>query len=88
MRGLEFGARLEVLYLEASFGVLWERLRVRNERSELFKVSRQELEGYAAFFQPPSVDEGAFWDELTVIRQGESLGSLPLARPLCRNGTN
>jgi predicted kinase len=53
------GAKVEVLFLEVSRAVLWERLERRNANLPpgTFHVSADQLDLWMAWFEPPTPDE-------------------------------
>jgi predicted kinase len=70
-RAHELGARAEIVVLDLSLDVLWERLEARNAAlpAGTFRISRQELEEYATKFEVPSAAEVARWDRGTVVTE-------------------
>jgi predicted kinase len=71
MGALDLGARIELIYLEASLDELWRRVDARNATAEgeIFPMTREEVENAWRLFEPPRPDELAFYDEASVIRQ-------------------
>jgi len=70
MGALEVGASIELYYLSApSLEALWERVRQRNDAlvNKTFVMTCEDLEFGWMLFQPPTAEEGAFYDAFTAI---------------------
>ena len=59
------GARVELRYLHVDIDVLWQRLAARNADLPpgTFHVTREQLELWASWFQPPTAEELATFDQ-------------------------
>ena len=68
-RANELGALAEIVVLDPSLEVLWERLAARNAAlpEGTFHISREELEDYNSKFELPDADELARWDRHIVL---------------------
>lgn len=63
LRAQELGAAVELRFLDASVDDLWERVQARNrDATEDFKVTREELELWASWFEMPDEDELSLFD--------------------------
>lgn len=71
MGALDLGARIELIYLEASLDELWRRVDARNDtpEGEIFPMTRDDLERAWRLFELPLPDELAFYDSARVIHQ-------------------
>ncbi len=68
-RAHELGAQAEIVVLNPSLEVLWERLAARNAAlpEGTFHISREELEEYNSKYQAPDAAELARWDHQVVV---------------------
>jgi hypothetical protein len=67
---LEIGARIELFYLEANdFEKLWDRVRRRNEVlvGGPFVMTKEEVFAGWKFFQAPTLEEVAFYDDGAIL---------------------
>ncbi len=69
MVAIELGARVELYYLTVEFEELWRRIELRNASmvSKTFVMTRSEVEVGWGLFQPPTLEEIAFYDAGSLI---------------------
>lgn len=71
IRAHELGALAEIVVLDLPLDELWRRLEARNAAlpAGTFRISREELEEWAAKFEVPSDAEMARWDRQLVLTE-------------------
>jgi predicted kinase len=64
--GRSLGVKVELHFMDADFDVLWKRVEKRNYNPVEFKVSKKEMEDGYKVFQPPTQEEGLFYDYFSI----------------------
>lgn len=60
--GAEAGARTELHVLDVPLAERWRRIELRNREPRAVPITRDQLEGFDRFWEPPDADERAAYD--------------------------